>query len=167
MGVKEHKKGIKQEFKCAILTISTSRYEGKGKDDSGNLMKRILEENDHEIMAYEIIPDDMMKIKEKIVRLMEEDVDFIITSGGTGLTKNDVTIEAIIPLIEKDMPGFGEIFRRMSYDRIGGSAILTRSLAGKIGEKAIFCLPGSPDAVELALNIIIPEIPHIMRHIKE
>jgi molybdenum cofactor biosynthesis protein B len=131
-------------------------------------MKEIMEEKGHEVIYKGIVPDDLAKIKDEVVQLLECDTDFIVATGGTGLTKDDVTIEVVAPLIEKEMPGFGEILRLRSYERIGSAAILTRALAGKIGDKAIFCLPGSPGAVELALReIIVPEIAHIMRHIRE
>jgi len=169
----EHKRGIKKEFRCAVLTISSSRYaiierkEGI-EDRSGELIKRILKENSHKVVVYEILPDDEFVIKETIISLAKSDIEVIISTGGTGLTSKDVTIEAVSALIEKDVPGFGELFRSKSYEEIGSAVVLTRALSGIINKKLIFCLPGSPNAVELALKeIIIPEIPHIMGHIRE
>ncbi len=169
----EHKHGIKRDFRCAVLTISSSRFakiEQKEyiEDRSGDLIRGILEENSHKVVVYEILPDNESKIKEKVISLVKSDIEVIITTGGTGLASKDVTIEAVSPLIEKEVPGFGELFRLKSYDEVGSAVVLTRALLGIINKKIIFCLPGSPNAVELALKeIIIPEIPHIMRHIRE
>jgi molybdenum cofactor biosynthesis protein B len=92
-------------------------------------------------------------------------VDATVFCGGTGITPTDVTIETVSPFLEKTLPGFGEIFRRLSFDEIGSAALLSRALAGVAKGKAIFCLPGSPHAVEMALtNIIIPEAGHIVKH---
>lgn len=171
----EHKKGIKKEFRCAVLTISSSRYANLEKkenidDPSGELIKKILEDNRHEVVEYEILPDDETVIKEKITELVKSksNTEVIITTGGTGLTSKDVTIEAVSPLIEKNIPGFGELFRSKSYDQVGSAVVLTRALSGSINKKLIFCLPGSKNAIELAMKeIIIPEIGHIMKHLRE
>ncbi|HDM36335.1 MAG TPA: molybdenum cofactor biosynthesis protein MoaB, partial [Candidatus Syntrophoarchaeum butanivorans] len=115
-----------------------------------------------------IIPDRKDMIRRELLRLLISDTDVIITSGGTGLTSDDITIEAITPLFKKEIPGFGELFRRLSYDEIGGASMLTRAAAGVIEGKLVICLPGSPDAVRLALEkILLPELPHLMRHISE
>ncbi|MDY6965844.1 MAG: MogA/MoaB family molybdenum cofactor biosynthesis protein [Halobacteriota archaeon] len=169
----EHKRGIKEEYRCAVLSISTSRFREmrKGeeiKDRSGEIIKRMLRENKHDVIDYEILPDDVSAIKEKVSKLVNGDADVIITTGGTGLTSKDVTIEAISPMIEKEIPGFGELFRYRSFEQVGSAAVLTRALSGVINRRLVFSLPGSPNAVELALKeIIIPEIPHIMRHLGE
>jgi molybdenum cofactor biosynthesis protein B len=92
-------------------------------------------------------------------------VEAVVSLGGTGITISDVTIETVRPMLDKELEGFGEAFRRLSYDQIGTAAILTRSTAGVIGGKAIFCLPGSPNAVETAIKaLILPEIGHILAH---
>ncbi len=125
------------------------------------------------MVYYEVIPDVEERIYTGIMNALDSGADFIITSGGTGLTKNDITIETVSKLMTKELPGFGELFRLKSYRQIGTAAVLTRATAGVIdrgkgSRNAIFCLPGSPDAVRLALDeIILPEIPHIMRHIRE
>ncbi|HEX59633.1 MAG TPA: MogA/MoaB family molybdenum cofactor biosynthesis protein, partial [Methanomicrobia archaeon] len=134
-----------------------------------SIARKLLEESGHEVVFYDIIPDDFTKIQESVKMLFQaSDVDFIVTTGGTGLTKRDVTIEAVSPLLEKVLPGFGELFRLKSYEQVGTAAILSRAVAGVAAGKAIFCLPGSPDAVRLALSeIIIPEAPHIVKHARE
>jgi molybdenum cofactor biosynthesis protein B len=170
----EHKKKAPAKIKFALLVVSDSRYkeqeEHKEVDDESSLVaKRILEENGDEISTREIVPDESAKILGTILTLIERtDCDAILTIGGTGLSKRDVTIESIRKLIEKEVIGFGEIFRNLSYLKIGTPAILSRALAGIIRNKVIFCLPGSPQSVELGLrNLIIPEIGHMLKHIKE
>jgi len=92
------------------------------------------------------------------------DTDAIITTGGTGLTPRDVTIEAAGLLLEKEIPGFGEIFRRESMDEIGYATMLTRAIAGIIQGRAVFCMPGSPNAVRLGISIIASELGHVVEH---
>jgi molybdenum cofactor biosynthesis protein B len=95
-------------------------------------------------------------------------VDVVITTGGTGLAPRDVTIEAVQPLFQKELPGFGELFRLISYEQIGSSAMLTRASSGLIDNTAIFCLPGSPNAVKLAIEaLILPELQHVLLHLSE
>jgi len=169
-----HKEGAKKHYKCAVLTISTSKYwkkeEGEENigDTSGEIAKELVTKSRHEVVYYDIVPDEEDKIHEGISNALNTDADFVITSGGTGLTKNDITIEVISKLLKKEIQGFGELFRLKSYEEIGTAAVLSRAIAGVINQKAIFCLPGSPDAVKLALTgIIMPEIAHIMKHARE
>jgi len=170
----KHKKGAKKQYKCAIITISTSKYWKKeeGETDvadlSGEIAKELVTRNGHEVVYYSIVPDEEDKIHECVTKALNSDAEFIITSGGTGLTKNDITIEVVSMLLKKEISGFGELFRRISYEDVGTAAVLSRAIAGVIAQKAIFCLPGSPNAVRLALNsIIMPEIAHIMKHVQE
>ncbi|MHC1610149.1 MAG: MogA/MoaB family molybdenum cofactor biosynthesis protein [Candidatus Methanospirareceae archaeon] len=171
----KHKSGAEKHYKCAILTISTSKYwkRKRGSEDeigdlSGERAREIVRVNGHEVVYYDVVQDEEEKIYEGIKKALDSDADFIITSGGTGLTKNDVTIEVVSKLLDKEMQGFGELFRLKSYEEIGTAAVLSRAIAGVIDKKAIFCLPGSPEAVRLALKeIIMPEIAHIMKHVRE
>ncbi|NQE44687.1 Molybdopterin adenylyltransferase [ANME-1 cluster archaeon GoMg2] len=170
----KHKEGLRKHYKCAILTISTSKYWHKQKgakdigDLSGEIAQDLVAKNGHEVVFYDILPDTETKINEGITKALGTDAEFIITTGGTGMTKNDITIEVISKLLEKQMPGFGELFRQKSYADIGTAAVLSRAIAGVIHQKAVFCLPGSPNAVRLALTeIIMPEIAHIMKHVRE
>lgn len=162
-------------YKCAIVTISTSRYKKYGKvdrperaeDASGKLIWGMMQVQGNEIVHYELIPDDIEMIREAFKKCLYSEADVIISNGGTGISSQDVTIEAVLPFIEKDMPGFGELFRYKSIEQIGNAVMLTRAIAGIARKKLIFCLPGSPNAVKLALEIILPEISHIVRHVKE
>jgi len=164
-----HREGARQYYKCAILTISTSRHKNRAqKDISGSVARSLVRERGHEVVYYDVIPDIEERIYKGIMKAQDSGAEFTITTGGTGLSKDDVTIETVLKLMDKELPGFGELFRLKSYEQIGTAAILSRAIAGVIGSNAVFCLPGSPDAVRLALaEIILPEIPHIMRHVRQ
>ena len=171
----EHKRKAPEKVTFAVVTVSTSKYflkqsgEKQIEDKSGDLIVKILGDFNYEIASRELIPDNPAIIRELILKLCENpNVDAIIITGGTGITKNDLTIETASNLFEKDLPGFGEIFRKLSYEQIGSAAILTRATAGIRTGKAIFCIPGSPDAVELAVKkLIAPEASHIIKHSRE
>lgn len=171
-----HKNETAQPLKFALITISSSRYEKFGKvrtpeaaeDRSGQLIQKELKSAGHRILAYRLVPDKIEEISSALASSLKSGASVIITSGGTGLTSKDLTIEALSPLFEKEIPGFGELFRYKSLEEIGTAAILTRAVAGIVKGKAVFCLPGSPNAVKLALKeIIIPEAGHIVKHIGE
>lgn len=171
-----HKKEAKKFFSFALITISTSRYEKYGdtafpeeaEDLSGKAMKDLLEGAGHKVSFYRLVSDEKSSIVEAVLTALNSSADIVITSGGTGLAPKDLTIESVTPLFEKEIPGFGELFRYKSLEEIGTSVILTRAAAGVIKEKVVFCLPGSPNAVKLALSkIIIPEAGHIVRHVRE
>lgn len=169
-----HKENVQHSFKCAILAISTSRYEKyhkvdrpeRAEDASGKIIWGMVQVQGSNVINYELVPDDIEIIRDAFKKLLNSEAEVIISSGGTGLSPSDVTIEAVMPYIEKEIPGFGELFRRKSYDQIGNAVMLTRALAGTAGQKVVFCLPGSPNAVRLALELILPEIGHILKHVK-
>ena len=170
----KHKAEAPKSLNFAVITCSTSRFKeytetGRMNDLSGDLIVRILEENGHRVTMRRIVNDDKEEIQRVVMSaLRSRKVDVIITSGGTGISPRDVTIEAVQPLIEKEIPGFGEIFRAISYREVGSAAIITRAMAGVSRGKAIFCLPGSPQSVLLALKeIILPEAGHIIKHARE
>ena len=169
-----HKENAPGSFKCAIVTISTSRYEKYGKTDrperaedvSGKLIWGMVHVQGSKIVHYELIPDNMEMIREAFKKCLYSEADVIILNGGTGLSPADVTIESVAPYIEKEMPGFGELFRHKSIEQVGNSVMLTRAIAGIARGKVVFCLPGSPNAVKLALELILPEMGHILKHVK-
>ncbi len=170
----EHKRDLKQQYNCAVLTISTSKYwkrvrgENDLDDRSGELAQELARQHGHTVVYYDVVPDDAAQIDGGVESALRSDADFIITSGGTGLTTHDITIEVVGTLLTKEITGFGELFRLKSYEEIGTAAVLSRALAGVIDQKVIFCLPGSPNAVELALReIIMPELAHILKHVRE
>ncbi|WP_069806450.1 MogA/MoaB family molybdenum cofactor biosynthesis protein [Vulcanisaeta thermophila] len=151
-----------------IITVSTSRYHAKmeGKpytDESGDTAEAMVKESGHRVVGRELIKDDIEMIRNLVRSLASRgDVDVIVLTGGTGLARSDVTIEALRPLFEKEMEGFGDIFRYVSYSKIGTGAIMTRATAGVINGKLVVALPGSPDGVKTGLEIILQELPHIL-----
>ncbi|MCX9010228.1 MAG: MogA/MoaB family molybdenum cofactor biosynthesis protein [Candidatus Methanoperedens sp.] len=169
-----HKENVPKSYKCAILTVSTSRYEKYNKADrperaedaSGKLIWGMIQVQGGQVVHYELIPDDIDMIRDALKKCLYSEADVIIVNGGTGISPQDVTIEAVMPFFEKEMPGFGELFRHNSIEQIGNAVILTRAIAGVARQKAIFCLPGSPNAVKLALELVLPEMGHIIKHVK-
>lgn len=147
-------------LKIAIVTVSTTRSDST--DKSGKIIAEMVESAGHENTVQKVVKDDYEEISNYIKNLVDrEDIDLIITTGGTGATPDDVTIEAISPLIEKELPGFGELFRQLSYEEIGPLSIASRSMAGIAEYTPIFCLPGSSNAVKLGVGkIILPVCSH-------
>lgn len=157
----DHEKEI--FISSGIITISSTRT--KENDISGQIIQELLNKANIACLFYEIIPDDKNVII-KTLRSALKEVNCIITHGGTGLTFDDCTIEAVRPIFEKEIEGFGELFRFLSFQELGSSAILSRATAGIFEKKVIFCIPGSQNAVRLATEkIIIPEVCHILSHI--
>lgn len=150
------------EINAAVITVSTTRKEEN--DISGREIKKIFEVNNIPVAYYRVIPD----LKEAIQNTCKDALlisNCIVINGGTGLTHDDCTIEAIAPILEKKIDGFGELFRMKSFADIGTRALLSRAIAGIVDKKVVFCIPGSTGAVKLAMNeIIIPEIRHILTH---
>jgi molybdenum cofactor biosynthesis protein B len=167
----EHRKHARHGYTIEVATISSSRYQKHGNarapedtdDTSGAIVIDALRRDGH-TMRYTLLPDDLDMIQHWFAKAMDSDADAIITTGGTGLAPGDVTIEAIRPLLGKEMPGFGEIFRAKSIDEISYAAMLTRAIAGVVRGRAVFCMPGSPNAVKLGLEVIAAEIGHVIEH---
>jgi molybdenum cofactor biosynthesis protein B len=168
---KKHKEKAQKQLSFAVITISTSRYRDSqaGKpvtDESRDLILKLLKSDGHAIAVQRLITDDKAMIQETMLEMLHSsEVDAIISTGGTGITPADVTIEAVGLIIEKELPGFGELFRHLTYQEIGSAALMSRAMAGVALGKAIFCLPGSPHAVKLCLErLILPETAHIVLH---
>jgi len=171
---RKHKAEAPKKLRFAIFICSSSRYQqlkkdGEVQDASGDLIESLLKRDGHTILFRKIIPDDKALIEQSMRSVLgSNDVDAAVFCGGTGITSSDVTIEAVTPFLEKILDGFGEIFRRLSYDEIGSSAVLSRAIAGVANGKAIFCIPGSPNAARLCLErLILPEAGHIVKHARE
>jgi len=166
-----HKEEAPLILSFAVFTVSTSRFRDlqagrKVVDESGDLIVEALKAQGHSVFLREVISDDRRLIEAGVKRALESrNVDAIITCGGTGITPSDVTIEAVEPLFDKQLPGFGEVFRWLSYEDIGSAAVMSRAVAGVARGKAVFCLPGSPQAVKLCVErLILPEAGHIILH---
>ena len=163
MSYQEHKQKAPQSVSCAVLTISDTRTEQD--DESGKLIRQKLSQNGHQVMFYSVLKNEADSIKKKIDELLrQEELQVIITSGGTGVSHRDITVETISPILGKKLDGFGELFRFLSYQEIGTAGIMSRAIAGVAMGKVILCIPGSPGAANLAMDkIILPEIGHMVR----
>jgi len=166
-----HKEEAPKKLGFAVITVSTSRFQDfeAGKkvwDESGDLIVEMLKADRHSILLRELIPDDKELIEVCLKNALQmQKVDAVILCGGTGINPSDVTIETVEPLLDKVLPGFGEVFRSLSYSKIGSAAVMTRAIAGVALGKAVFCLPGSPQAVKLCVErLILPEAGHIILH---
>ena len=150
------------EIKAAVITVSTTRT--LETDTSGMTITTILKAAGIPVQHYAIVPDRIEAIRSEIYRALKN-ANCVILNGGTGLTHDDCTIEAVLPLLEKKIDGFGELFRAKSFEEIGTSTMLSRAIAGVSEGKAIFSIPGSTPAVTLATKeLIVPEIAHILSH---
>ncbi|KXA99712.1 hypothetical protein AKJ42_02670 [candidate division MSBL1 archaeon SCGC-AAA261C02] len=167
----EHREEAPKNLHVGVITTSDSRAEaaekGEDKDLSGPIIQEKLEKEEHSSDRV-VIPDDEEKIKTEIMNFVKDSkVDAVITTGGTGITSRDKTVDVARSLFEKELPGFGETLRRMGYEEVGGPGILTRATAGLIKQKPVFCLPGAPNAVKIAMDLILPDLGHLVKHARE
>ena len=151
-------------MRCFVLTISDTRSEAT--DTSGRAIAELLDAAGHVVIERALLRDEPREVRDAIAARLGT-VDAIITTGGTGITSRDSTYEAINGLLEKRLDGFGELFRVLSYEEIGSAAMLTRAAAGVARATAVFMLPGSENAVRLALTkLIAPELGHVVRELR-
>jgi molybdenum cofactor biosynthesis protein B len=156
--VEQHRAHAPGRVACGVITVSDTRTEAT--DESGALLRRLLADAGHSVAFYAVVKDEAAQISDAVERASRT-CDAVLTNGGTGLSPRDVTIETLRPGLEKVLPGFGELFRALSYREIGSAAMMSRALAGVYRGKLLFCLPGSPAAVELAVRaLILPELGH-------
>ena len=168
-GTAEHRAAAEQRAGARIAIVIVSDKRTLATDESGPLARTLLTAAGHTIADFALLPNDESGTRTRVAQLIaRDDVDVVLLSGGTGLGVKDRTVEAVRPLLEKELPGFGELFRMISYqEQIGTSSILTRALAGSVNGKLIVSLPGSKAAVDLALNkILVPELPHLMHELR-
>jgi molybdenum cofactor biosynthesis protein B len=169
-----HKAHAPKKLNFAVFICSTSRYQSMQKgeattDVSGDTIEALLKKAGHEVLFRRVVSDDKVMIEHAVKSVLgNAGVDAAIFCGGTGITPTDVTIETVSPFLEKTLPGFGEIFRRLSYDNVGSAAVMSRAVAGVARGKALFCIPGSPHAVRVSVELLIsPEAGHIVKHARE
>jgi len=170
MGVAEHRMKAPREFRFAVITVSDTASRGEKEDKSGKFLLEEMGKAGHERAFYKVVPDEKMAIIGAVVEAFESGAEIVVTSGGTGISSRDVTIESLRPLFDKELTGFGEIFRLMSYEEIGTAAIMTRATAGVIrssGPMGVFCLPGSLGAAKTGIKIILREAGHVLKHGRE
>ena len=164
MGTKEHKRQAPQKVTLGIITVSTTR--ALGNDTSGNWMKEQASREGHDVVYHRVIPDDAEIIATTVRNLIQnERPQVILITGGTGITKKDVTIEAVGPLLTKLLTAFGSLFATLSFEEIGSAALISRAAAGVIEKTVVFCMPGSLNACKLACRkLIFPELGHLVKH---
>jgi molybdenum cofactor biosynthesis protein B len=160
--VEEHRRAAPEILSFAVITVSDSRT--LEDDVSGQRIRALVLGAGHRVAEHQIVADDRLEIRTRLhAVLADQSVDVVVLDGGTGFSPRDVTAEVIEPLLDTTVEGFGELFRMLSWQQIGAAAMLSRAVAGLIGDRAIFVLPGSPQAVELAMQqLILPEAAHLL-----
>ncbi len=167
MSVHEHKKEAPRSVTLGIITVSTTR--ALVNDTSGHWIREQAEKKGHQIVFHLVIPDDAAKIATVLKdEIKKSNPQGVLLSGGTGITKKDVTIEAVSPLFTKELSAFGPLFAKLSMEEIDSAAIMSRATAGVIGNTVVFCMPGSLNACKLACTrLIFPELGHLVKHIQD
>jgi molybdenum cofactor biosynthesis protein B len=157
----DHHEHDPESLGVAVVTVSSSRT--REDDPAGDVIETGLTEAGHEVVVRDVIRDDHDGVQNTVDAVASRgDVDAVVTTGGTGVTPDDVTIEAVTPLFDKELPGFGELFRNLSYDEIGTKVVGTRATAGIVDGAVVFCLPGSENAARLGTEeIIVEQAPHL------
>jgi molybdenum cofactor biosynthesis protein B len=151
-----HHDGPTGQISVAVVTVTTSR--DAESDESGAVAREAIEAAGHDVVDSAVVSDDESAIRESVETT---EADAIVTTGGTGLTPDDVTVDALRAVFDREIPGFGEYVRRLSHEEIGTPAMLSRTTAGVVGGTVVYALPGSPDAVALALEeAVLPELEH-------
>ena len=167
MSVHEHKDRAKalDPLRCAVVTVSDSRTTDT--DRSGQMIRTLLHEAGYSVSAYHIVPDEPQAIRNRIEQAADH-ADAILLSGGTGISRRDMTVDTLAGLLERKLVGFGELFRMLSYEEVGSAAMLSRAIAGTYRDTLIFAMPGAPGAATLALKkLILPELPHLVAELRK
>ena len=167
MSTEEHKKNAPEKISIGIFTVSTTRT--LKEDQSGHWMAKRAKKEKHDVVFHEVVPDDVDKITAAVVHAIHDIAPAVLLlTGGTGISPKDVTIEAVKPLFDKELTGFGTLFAQLSYEEIDSAAILSRATAGVIGRSILFCMPGSFKACKLACKyLIFPELGHLVKHVRQ
>jgi molybdopterin adenylyltransferase len=165
--VEKHREASPEKIRVAVLTVSDTRTPET--DTGGNVIVELMQGAGHEISHREIVKDDAPRIEVVLQELLADaGVDAVITTGGTGISARDTTYEVVSRRIDKKLDGFGELFRVLSYEEIGAAAMLSRAVAGASGSKFLACLPGSSNAVRLAVEkLLVPEISHLVFELRK
>ena len=165
--VHRHRDSAPDTVRVAVLTISDTRTPET--DTGGDTIDELMRGAGHEVVERDIVGDDAARIRTELLDLLaRSDVDAVITTGGTGISARDTTYEVVDRMLEKRLDGFGEIFRMLSYEEVGAAAVLSRAVAGAVGDKLVACLPGSRNAVRLAVEkLLVPEIAHVVFELRK
>ena len=161
--VREHRQQSPGQVGCAIVTISDTRTIET--DNGGALILELLRTFDHEVHLRDIVPDDPAQIRAVLERIrVNLEIQAVLLTGGTGISSRDQTFETVTAMLDKQLPGYGELFRMLSYGEIGSAAMLSRAVGGVMGRQVLLTMPGSPAAVRLAMEkLILPELGHLVR----
>lgn len=165
--VQQHRAAASDRLRVAVITVSDTR---SIEDDTGGAsIIEYLSQAGHETVLRTIVPDDREQIVEAILDACAvEGIDAVLTTGGTGIARRDVTYEAVDSILTRRLDGFGELFRMLSFDEIGAAAMLSRAIAGTVGAVAVFAMPGSRNAIRLAMEkLILPELAHVVYEIRK
>ena len=165
MGLKKHKASAPKAVDVAVVSVSSTR--ALKDDQAGHWIAKIAAKEGHRVVYHQVVDDDADLIRATVEDLAANSGSrAILVTGGTGLSDADVTIEAVKPLLEKELTAFGVLFAQLSFDQIDSAAIMSRAMAGRVGRAMVFCMPGSLNACKLACKeLIFPEIGHMVRHI--
>ncbi len=164
---RKHREEAPDHVKCLVLVVSDTRT--LETDKGGALIESLLQSAGHQIVSRQVVRDEIESIRGAVQQAMTgiDEPEAILVTGGSGIGPRDVTPEALRPLLTKDLPGFGEVFRVLSYAEIGAATMLSRAFAGVVGRTLLFVLPGSTNAVQLAMDkLIVPEIGHLVREVR-
>lgn len=165
MGLSDHRRSAVDVVRCAVVTVSDTRTEAS--DASGRAIVELLEEAGHLVESKAIVRDEPEQVR-TIVGAHLGRLDAVITTGGTGIASRDTTCDALEQLLHKQLDGFGELFRALSYGEIGSAAMLSRATAGVAHGTVVFVLPGSEKAVRLAMTkLIVPELGHVVYELRK
>lgn len=156
-----------QSIQVQLFTISDTRQADT--DESGAIMTELLRSNSYSCYGHRIVREEPEELQEAFSEVVEDpEIDVVISSGGTGISGRDQTLETVRPMLDKELPGFGELFRHLSYEEVGPYTVLSRATAGRSGDTLVVVLPGSPSAVKLALEEILMKIlPHMVKEIRK
>lgn len=160
--VEQHRRAAPALLGFSVLTVSDTRAHSD--DASGNAIREMIAEAGHRLVDSTLVRDDVAAIRDAVRGMLAHaEADVVVTTGGTGFSPRDVTLDALGPLFDQRVEGFGELFRMLSYGQVGAAAMLSRAAAGLVGTRALFLLPGSPKAVKLAMeSLILPEAAHLL-----
>lgn len=160
MSVHQHRSHAMARLRVAVITVSDTRTTAT--DESGGLLRKLLAEKGHDVASHAVVRDDKDAITRAVQEALASTAQAVVLNGGTGVSPRDVTIETLEPLLDKVLPGFGELFRALSFREIGSAAMLTRATAGIAQGKPVFALPGSPAAVLMGMErLVLPELGHV------
>jgi molybdopterin adenylyltransferase len=164
--VQPHPDAAARSVTCAVITVSDTRT--KETDRSGQLIQQLLAESQHSVGFYKVLKDEPDDLRTAIAFLQQRsDIEVLLFNGGTGISPRDTTYDAIVALLDKTLPGFGELFRMLSYEEIGSRAMASRAVSGTIGHQILFSMPGSSGAVKLAMEkLILPEMAHLIGQLR-